>query len=324
MRQLPHLTKGPFRYGEYAVEHLKYALTKTSLPVKQAVISASALSMIYPPQGIPGYSRDEFLCDLVNEVERDIRQCLEACADSVQMDFTEARMAIKLDPSLKLLEEMIEINNWVLDRFSPEDRKKIGIHSCPGSDCDCTHSADIDYEFLLPGLFRLHAGRFYIQLSSEKDRPRVLASIRAALNPTSSCLSASSIPPTPTSTLPKKCATASSKPPAFSLSTASAPPMIAASLHSPTIAPPRAKPPSPKSKPASTAPPSPAKLCANNHPTRQPATSNAYNNPQKRRNPSSARSPPASFQTNSRSLNHPLHHPLRRLLLPSSQHRQNL
>jgi 5-methyltetrahydropteroyltriglutamate--homocysteine methyltransferase len=181
--KLPHLTKGPFRYSEYAVEHLKYALTKTSLPVKQPVISASALSLLYPPEGLPGYSRDEFLCDLVNEVERDIRQCLEACADSVQMDFTEARMAIKIDPSLKLFEDLIEINNRVLDRFSFEDRKKIGIHSWRGSDYGSTRSADIDYEFLLTRLFRLHAGRFYIQLSSEKDRPRVLSSIRASLEP---------------------------------------------------------------------------------------------------------------------------------------------
>jgi 5-methyltetrahydropteroyltriglutamate--homocysteine methyltransferase len=165
-RRLPQLTKAPFRYGQYAVEYLKAALTKTSLPVKQPVISASALSMIYPPDGIPGYTRDEFLCDLVNEVERDIRQCLEACADSVQIDFTDARLAIQLDPSMKLLEEFIQINNRVLDRFSFEDRQKIGIHACP-----------------VPAVFRLHAGRFYFQLSSEKDRPGVLSSLRASMKP---------------------------------------------------------------------------------------------------------------------------------------------
>lgn len=160
LRSLPQLTEGPFRYSQCAADHLKYALTKTSLPVKQTVFSPSALSMIYPPQGVPGYPRDEFLSDLVSEVERDIRQCLEACADSVQMDCT--------DTSPKLLEEFIEINNRVLDRFSAEDRKKIGIHSYPGA---------------LPDLFRLNAGRFYLPLSNEKNRPRVLASIRANLKP---------------------------------------------------------------------------------------------------------------------------------------------
>ena len=165
------------------MDYLRAAKAKTSRPIKQAVISASALSMAYPPEGIAGYSREEFLCDVIDEVEKDIRQCLEEGADSVQMDFTEARLAVKMDPTMKLLDDFIEINNWVLERFSDEERKRLGVHSCPGSDCDSNHSSDVAYEFLLPALFRLKAGRFYIQLSSEKDRPRVLASIRESLEP---------------------------------------------------------------------------------------------------------------------------------------------
>jgi 5-methyltetrahydropteroyltriglutamate--homocysteine methyltransferase len=63
----------------------------------------------------------------------------------------------------------------VLEKFSAADRKKIGVHTCPGGDKDSTHSADVDYAELLPALFRLNVGNFYVQLSSEKDRPRVLA-----------------------------------------------------------------------------------------------------------------------------------------------------
>ena len=33
----------------------------------------------------------------------------------------------------------------------------------------------MDYAELLPALFRLNVGNFYVQLASEKDRPRVLA-----------------------------------------------------------------------------------------------------------------------------------------------------
>jgi 5-methyltetrahydropteroyltriglutamate--homocysteine methyltransferase len=36
----------------------------------------------------------------------------------------------------------------------------------------------VDYAELLPDLFNLHAGRFYIQLASEPDRARVLGVIR--------------------------------------------------------------------------------------------------------------------------------------------------
>jgi 5-methyltetrahydropteroyltriglutamate--homocysteine methyltransferase len=182
-RQLPKLTAGPFRYGVHAVTYLKAAQQHARRPVKQAVISASALSLHYPQNGIDGYSRDAFLEDLIREAERDIRECLEADAACVQIDFTEGRLALKLDPSGGVLNTFIALNNRVLDRFNPTERQRIGVHTCPGGDRDSTHSADVDYLGLLPSLFRLNVGRFYIQLASEPDRRRVLASVRSLLRP---------------------------------------------------------------------------------------------------------------------------------------------
>ncbi len=173
-RQLPRLTAGPFAYETYAVEYLERAQEHTSVPVKQSVISASALSLLYPDEGIDGYSRDAFLDDLVDEVEADIRQCLDAGAHAVQIDFTEGRLAVKLDPSTDLLRQFVELNNRVLDRFSDEDRQRIGIHTCPGGDQHATHSADVDYAELLPLLFEMNAGRFYMQFASEDEQERVL------------------------------------------------------------------------------------------------------------------------------------------------------
>src|ERR1700733_5075206 len=62
-RQLPRLTAGPVRYATHASKYLAAAKRLTSVPVKQAVISASALSLLYPAEGIPGYSRDTFLSE---------------------------------------------------------------------------------------------------------------------------------------------------------------------------------------------------------------------------------------------------------------------
>jgi 5-methyltetrahydropteroyltriglutamate--homocysteine methyltransferase len=173
-RSLPTLTAGPFEYETYAVEYLERAQEHASVPVKQAVISASALSFLYPEEGIDGYSREAFLDDLVDEVEKDIRRCLDAGAHAVQIDFTEGRLAVKLDPSKDLLRQFVELNNRVLDRFSDEERRKIGVHTCPGGDRDSTHSADVDYAELLPLLFEMNAGRFYMQFASEEDPERVL------------------------------------------------------------------------------------------------------------------------------------------------------
>lgn len=172
-RQLPVLTSGPFRYATHAATYLRAAKKHAHVPLKGAVISASALSLLYPQAGIYGYSQQAFLDDLVREAEADIRGSLEL-ATSVQIDFTEGRLAIKLDPSKALLHTFVDLNNRVLDRFSAEDRKRIGVHTCPGGDHDSTHSADVDYAELLPALFRLNVGNFFLQLASEKDRKSVL------------------------------------------------------------------------------------------------------------------------------------------------------
>src|SRR2546429_8144457 len=178
VRQLPRLTAGPFRYRTYASSYLEEAKKHARVPVKQAVISASALSLLYPPEGIPGYSRDAFLADLLREAERDIRDCLARGAATVQIDFTEGRLAIKLDPSKQLLRSFVDLNNRVLDRFTADERSRIGVHTSPGGDHNSTHIADVDYAELLPDLFRLAVGNFYIQLASEANRPRVLRVIK--------------------------------------------------------------------------------------------------------------------------------------------------
>ncbi len=182
-RQLPRLTAGPFRYATHAGSYLERALSYAHVPVKQAVIAASALSLIYPPHGIDGYPREAFLADLVREAAADIRGALDMGAHGVQVDFTEGRLAVKLDPSGQLLRSFIDLNNRVLAEFSPAERRRIGVHTCPGGDQDSTHSADADYAALLPGLFSLDAGAFYIQLASEPDRPRALGIVSEHARP---------------------------------------------------------------------------------------------------------------------------------------------
>jgi 5-methyltetrahydropteroyltriglutamate--homocysteine methyltransferase len=148
------------------------------VPVKQAVISPSALSLMYPAEKIPDYSREQFIADLLSEHETEIRRCLKKGAHKVQVDFTEGRLAVKIDPSGILLNSFIDLNNLALSRFSSEDRTRIGVHTCPGNDFDSTHSADVDYAELLPGLFELKACNFYIAMAGEQDRLHALKIIR--------------------------------------------------------------------------------------------------------------------------------------------------
>ena len=182
-RRMPRLTAGPFRYQRYADEFLVTALRYARVPVKQAVISPSALSLMYPSEALAGYSREQFLDDLLAEHETEVRRCLAHGAHKVQIDFTEGRLAMKLDPSGELLNSFIDLNNMALARFSSAEQALIGVHTCPGGDRDSTHSLDVDYADLLPSLFELKAGNFYVALAGEADPVRVLKIIAQHVKP---------------------------------------------------------------------------------------------------------------------------------------------
>ena len=182
-RQWPRLTGGPFRYAQRAETYLGAAMRQTNCAVKQAVISPSALSLFYPVDELPDYPREQFIADLLDQHEAEIRACLALGAHTVQVDFTEGRLAYKLDPSGQLLKSFVQMNNLALARFSDADRQRIGVHTCPGGDRDSTHSADVDYAELLPQLFELLASRFFIALAREPRRRHVLAMIARHLKP---------------------------------------------------------------------------------------------------------------------------------------------
>jgi 5-methyltetrahydropteroyltriglutamate--homocysteine methyltransferase len=182
-RQLPRLLKGPFRYATYAGSYLPRAKKFATRPVKQAVISASAMSLLYPEEGIANYSQEQFLADLVQEAVADIRSCFDNGAYHIQVDFTEGRLAVKLDPTKKLLQQFIDLNNQVMSHFSDAERRRIGFHTCPGGDHDSTHSADVDYGELIPMLLTLESGNFYMQMASEKDPEKSLQIIGEQIRP---------------------------------------------------------------------------------------------------------------------------------------------
>ncbi|MCU1459714.1 MAG: putative methionine synthase vitamin-b12 independent protein [Actinomycetia bacterium] len=182
-RQLPKLVKGPFKYNYYAADTLKKSAGYATKPLKQAVIAPSMLMLLYPlKEEVDGYSREQFEADLCDETERDIRKAFAAGAVRVSVDFTEGRLATRKDPrnpwtGADLLPRFIDLNNEVLDRFTPEERVNIGIHTCPGGDRDSVHSADVPYNNLLPEMFKINAGYFLIQLASERDKDPVYESI---------------------------------------------------------------------------------------------------------------------------------------------------
>lgn len=175
-KAMPKLVGGPFRYNEYAADSLVKALKFASKPMKQAVIAPSMVSLLMPLHAeVPGYTREQFESDLVDECEKDIRKAFAAGAARVQIDFTEGRLALKSDSrnpwtDANLLPRFIELISRVVGRFTPEERVNIGVHTCAGSDADSNHSAEVPYSSLLPALFSINAGYFTIQAACEEDK----------------------------------------------------------------------------------------------------------------------------------------------------------
>jgi len=178
-RQLPRLIGGPFQYQTYAADTLAKSIKLATKPMKQAVIAPSMLALLYPLHDeVPGYPRAQFEDDLCNECEKDVRGAFAAGAARVSIDFTEGRLATRADPrnpwtGARMLPHFIDLINRVLDRFTPEERARIGVHTCPGGDRDSVHSADVPYSDLLPSMFRLNAGYFLMQLASEREKDPV-------------------------------------------------------------------------------------------------------------------------------------------------------
>lgn len=177
-RVFPRLTAGPLRYRRTADVFLAKALKYARVPVKQAVIAPSMVSLFYPAEPLPSYPRTRFVEDVLAEHEREVRACLELGAHSVQIDFTEGRLACRLDRTGFLLRSWVTLNNLALRSFSAADRRRLGVHTCPGADCDTTHSGDVDYAELLPSLFEIEVGSFFVELAREPDPERVLGLIK--------------------------------------------------------------------------------------------------------------------------------------------------
>ncbi|KAN0029924.1 hypothetical protein ACTA71_008062 [Dictyostelium dimigraforme] len=175
----------PFRYARYAGDFVREA--KKSIPegikYKQAVISPSAISLIYPSYGINDYPKQEFINDLINESERDIRSCFDNGADIVQLDATELRLSLVLDPSGGLFQSLLDIINMVLSRFSKEELKNIGVHTCKGGDQGSPHSEMVNLADIIPKLLTLKCSRFYIELVAEPNKQQILQTVADNIKP---------------------------------------------------------------------------------------------------------------------------------------------
>lgn len=69
------------------------------------------------------------------------------------------------------------------EKVEPKAVARPPVPDCPRTDCESTHSADVDYAEFLPCLFQLRAGNFYIAHADEVEPIRVFKIIGQHLKP---------------------------------------------------------------------------------------------------------------------------------------------
>ena len=173
VRRMPRLTHGPFRYRRYADKFLEQALRHSTVPVKQAVISPSALEPHVSRQMASPTTRanSSSKTSSTNTSPRSgvVSRWVRIPCRSIS---PKRASRIKLDPTGALLASFIDLNNLALSRLTAAERLRVGVHTCPGGDRDSTHSADVPYSALLPSLFQLNVTNFFRRVAG-RARPGV-------------------------------------------------------------------------------------------------------------------------------------------------------
>ena len=182
-RRMPRLVAGPFRYLRHADSYLDLALRYAHVPVKQAVISPSALSLMYPAAEIPGYPRDAFIEDLLREHEIEVRNCPEEGRLQGPDRLHRGTPGGQDRPIRRAIAQFHRAQQPGAGTLLGGRSRQYRRAHLPSADRDSTHSGDVDYADLLPSLFELKVGNFYVALAGEPDRGRVLEIIRANLKP---------------------------------------------------------------------------------------------------------------------------------------------
>jgi 5-methyltetrahydropteroyltriglutamate--homocysteine methyltransferase len=172
----------PFKFAHYGDEWLSTLKKYSKKPFKATVIAPSAVSLIYKDE-IPGYSKNQFIKDLVSECAKDVKKCIASGATEVGMDMTEATYAMKVDKTGKVLKDMVGLVDLVCDQLSSEELNKVTLHTCFGADNFTNHNYS-NFQDVYPALLKSKIKNFHLPFASlgESNFEEVLKCIKNNLN----------------------------------------------------------------------------------------------------------------------------------------------
>ena len=186
VRRRPRPADAAPHRGTVPLPALRGSLSRTGaapchVPVKQAVISPSALSLMYPEEGLPDYSREAFIEDLVREHVTEVRRCLAEGAHSVQIDFTEARLAHQDRPDRRAAGELHRSQQPRARRgFTPPSASASACTPVPAATATPRTAPTWTTRSCCRACSSSTSTNFYVALAGERDRDSACSSSSAS------------------------------------------------------------------------------------------------------------------------------------------------
>ena len=165
-----------------ALSHFTWLIVDTQDKLYTRYKFYPLILLIYKDE-IDGYSKEQFVNDLVNECVTDVKKCIASGAAEVGMDMTEATYAIKVDPTGGVLKSMVGLIDAVCEKLSPEELNKVTLHTCFGADNFTNHNYS-NFQDVYPALLKSKIKNFHLPFASlgEGKFEEVLKCIKDNLN----------------------------------------------------------------------------------------------------------------------------------------------
>jgi 5-methyltetrahydropteroyltriglutamate--homocysteine methyltransferase len=162
------------KWGEaVALKELNFSKRITSKPLKVPQPPITRLLRFYPPDSLPGYSREQYMADLINLLKFEYGALLNGGAARIQIDWPDitplSAVADRSEASRKV-KEAVELVNETLKHFPQE---KLHVHVCFGNHKATHRVTGGSFRNLIPELYELKVSGYLLELANAQHEDDV-------------------------------------------------------------------------------------------------------------------------------------------------------
>lgn len=156
-----------------ALRELTFSKKITNKPIKVPQPPITRLLRFYPPEGVSGYSREQYLEDAIELLKFEYGALLDGGAARIQIDFPDitpySTLPNRTEASRKV-SEAVDLVNETIKMFPQE---KIHVHVCFGNHKATHRVTGGSFRNLIPELYELHVSGYLLELANAQHEDDV-------------------------------------------------------------------------------------------------------------------------------------------------------